>query len=181
MNTQRRFAGIIVPRRKLVLVFSACLLVAGCATPPHYKGGPLETYDDSAKYNVIDQPDGYEIHLFYEKDNDFGLDEIVKMASGLLGVPGERDDSFDRACEEYIYLVAYRHAEKLGHTQRFVQWEKAKRMSDEVSDISDSPHPGNPGKWSMGRGILYKTTGDYSSKLKCHAYAYFRWKKYSLL
>jgi hypothetical protein len=141
--------------------------------PPPYEGGPLEVYDDWTKYSLVDHHDGYEIHLFYGKDSDVSAADVATDVLGaVFGVPtGSNDTEFDKQCEERIYSVAQQYADKNDQLQRYMEWERAKRLSDM---ISTSPKPNNEKPWSMGKGIRYET-----SDSQCHAYSYFRWKAHA--
>ena len=147
----------------LVCLAALCFLLPGCASPPPYEGGPLITYDQSTRYSAVDHDDGYEIHLFYERDGDDS--GVLGLISAFFGTPGGGElTEFAEECEERVYIVAYQYAEELDQLQPYLEWEQAKRLSDELSN-------------SPGRGIRLKRTG--GSIFKCHAYAYFRWKSHA--
>ena len=152
-------------RLAAILIFA--LVMAGCAARvPQYEGGPLEEFDKATKYSAVDHRDGYEIHMFYEKDSGAdAADTAVGILSAIFGVPGGGDLSeFAEDCRERVYWVAQHYAEKLDQLQPYLQWERAKRLGDELSR-------------SRGSGIRLERSG--GPIFQCHAYAYFRWKAHA--
>jgi hypothetical protein len=148
----------------VVLALACFLLVACAAPPPPYEGGPLETYDESTTYSLVDHSDGYEIHLFYEKE----------FNTGFFGGPHHTEVAEE--CGERIYWIAQQYAEKHNQRESYLEWERAKRVSDAMS--ASLRNEGNQELKSLGSGIRYDVSG--GPMYKCHAYAYFRWKAHPL-